>query len=119
MNEYKHKIIVVDWYEGRPHEIYTFRDGLYNSYDIDWDRAGQGYYHGSGCWGGPGDEVGGTEGLPGSIKTLDDLVKHYDLVQATTVYCKICEGCMAEDSPCEHLVWDDEIGCWGGPGSTE
>jgi len=43
MNEYKHKIIVVDWYEGRPHEVYTFRDGLYNSYDIDWDRAGQGY----------------------------------------------------------------------------
>jgi len=120
MDEYNRKIFTVTWWKDRPHEVYTCKDGRYNSYDIDWDRAGQGYYHWSGCWSSSDHHLpDSAHGLPTGVKTLNDFIKHYDLIYGETVYCKICEDCMPEDSPCEHLIWDDEAGYWGGLGSTE
>lgn len=117
MDEYNRKVIAVDWWKDRPHVIYTCKDGLYNTYDVAWSKDGQGYYHCSGCWGAHCDGV--AEGLPAGVETLNDLIKHFDLIYAETVYCKVCDDWMPDDEPCEHLVWDDEVGCWGGSGSVE
>lgn len=113
-------IQIVTWYKDRPYEVVVKRDGTntYDSYDVDFTLQGQGYYHCSGCGtleGGPYD----LGPLPEEIETLDDLVEYYDLVEGPVVYCKMCDGCMPEDYPCQHLIWDDEAGCWGGSGSCE
>jgi hypothetical protein len=112
------KITYVEWRDGRPFEVHHGEEYL-DLVDIDYCKANQIlYWHTSG--GRPNIDNGeGLDKLPQGITTFQQLIDWFKMEESATVHCTICKDCFPSDETCEHIVWDEEIGWWGGPGYSE
>lgn len=132
-NEEEWRLFQIEWVNSRPFSVETMEGGRCNTFDVDYDKFGQGWIHNSGT--GPEDNKmkfirgEGLGRLPKTITTLGEFVSFLDLEWGEVVYCNVCEDFIPEETghhscktgaytlECGHLWEDESCGDWTGPGT--
>ena len=113
----------IEWLNGKPFSVIVYQDEKNTwatTYDIDYcKRDNQLYYYWSG--GGHATVNEGREGLDimPDIKTFDDLVRHFGMIEDETQWCSQCGDILPIENLCDHIYWDEEEGWWKEKGIKE
>jgi len=112
LENFERKICYIEWRDDKPFDV-TLDDG--DSYDIDFTKFGDGYYH----WSGGGIDLknkelymNGVDKLPTGVTTFEELIEHYELIEGRTFWCEICKSRWSENSPCKHVEWCDDCAAY-------
>jgi hypothetical protein len=107
------KIVSMEWRDKKPFSA-TVSDGQTEiTYDVEYTITGQGCYHWS-C-SGPSGPIKGYNGLfrlPKKIRTMTQLIRHFDLIDGEVVWCSKCKGWIYTDNAPghEHFESCDDCG---------
>lgn len=116
------KIVFVEWRGEKPFDVWCATSPTWiETFDVEWcERDQLLYYHRSG--GGnytlpDGDD--GLSNLPEGIKTLEQFIQRFGMVEEETLWCTICEDRFPKDGLCDHIWWDVLDEWYTGPGYSE
>lgn len=96
-------IVYVEWRDGRPFDIHYRRGNRTVTVDVELcKRDGLLFWHISGGMPYTGDGPG-LEQLPASVRTFDQIVDHYGLIEEYTEWCSVCSDFIPRSNMCAHV----------------